>query len=81
MLLPNPNLVLQGRGNNEVNATKIEKHYQGKLEAANTKTRSSDLARPSIWTSSSVFILLLPSCSPLYNRNITVYSISSGRGQ
>jgi hypothetical protein len=39
--------------------------YHGRLEAASTKTRSDDFARPSICTNSSVFILLLPSCSPL----------------
>lgn len=37
--------------------------HQGRLEAAKRKTRSSDLARPSIWTRSSVFMRLLPSCS------------------
>jgi hypothetical protein len=37
--------------------------YHGKLEAAKRKTKSSVLDRPSICTNSSVFILLLPSCS------------------
>ena len=37
--------------------------HQGMLEAARRKTRSSDLDSPSICTSSSVFILRLPSCS------------------
>ena len=45
--------------------------YHGKLEAASTKTRSLDLANPSIWTNSSVFILLLPSCSPLPKKTET----------
>lgn len=39
--------------------------YHGRLEAARTNTRSSDVASPSIWISSSVFILRLPSCSLL----------------
>lgn len=37
--------------------------YQGRLEAARTNTRSSDVASPSIWINSSVFIRRLPSCS------------------
>ena len=37
--------------------------YQGMLEAARRKTRSSLFAKPSIWTNSSVFIRRLPSCS------------------
>eukprot|EP00116_Pleurobrachia_bachei_P008493 sb/3468755/ len=36
---------------------------QGRLLAANRNTKSSDLASPSIWTSSSVFIRRDPSCS------------------
>ena len=40
--------------------------HQGRLDAASTNTRSLDLASPSIWTRSSVFILRLPSCSELY---------------
>lgn len=40
-------------------------NYHGKLEAAKRKTKSSVLDRPSICTKSSVFILLLPSCSLL----------------
>lgn len=39
--------------------------YHGRLEAAKTNTRSSERASPSICTRSSVFILRLPSCSPL----------------
>lgn len=42
--------------------------HQGRFEAARTNTRSLERARPSIWTRSSVFILLLPSCSPLRGR-------------
>ena len=33
------------------------------MDAARRKTRSSDFARPSIWTRSSVFMRRLPSCS------------------
>ena len=39
--------------------------YHGRFDAANRKTKSSDLESPSICTSNSVFILRLPSCSPL----------------
>jgi hypothetical protein len=42
---------------------KRNKIYQGMFEAAKRNTRSSLFAKPSICTSSSVFILLLPSCS------------------
>lgn len=45
--------------------------YQGRLEAANRNTRSSDLANPSICTNSSVFMRLLPSCSLLQGNQIT----------
>ena len=55
--------------------------YQGKLEAARRKTRSSDLANPSSWTSSSVFIRRLPSCSLKQRREKEVINeaISSRR--
>ena len=53
-------------------ATDLMLIYHGKLEAASRNTKSSDRARPSICTSSSVFIRLLPSCSLLQKtKNVT----------
>ena len=47
----------------------VDVTYQGMLEAARTKTRSGDFASPSICTSNSVFMRLLPSCSPLHSQH------------
>ena len=43
--------------------------YHGRFEAAKRNTKSSDRAKPSICTKSSVFIRLLPSCSLLQIHN------------
>ena len=51
---------------------------QGRLLAANKKTLSlHDLIRPSSYISTSVFILLLASCSPLEVLELIMESISS----